>query len=249
MRWAGLRISCRTLPLAAWRRQRRQSPMKSSRMLSRFGPGGERVGPIGWLRGAGGCWGRAGLVLGRAGAPLSLAPPVLLSHAAGKENQLLVLVSSTLLGCAGGVSSWQPVFGLVWFGDARGAPRFPARPWGQAVPQSPPPPCSVQEDDEGSQCSADFDLSLPDNGFMSKNDVIRSKVSRLTERLRKRYPSNNFGEAGGAHCWGRRSSGGAVLAPPAASPSPGGVRTPPGTSRGGGVFTAGVGGPREQSPA
>ncbi|XP_038037210.1 protrudin isoform X1 [Anas platyrhynchos] len=55
----------------------------------------------------------------------------------------------------------------------------------------------VLEDDEGSQCSADFDLSLPDNGFMSKNDVIRSKVSRLTERLRKRYPSNNFGSCTG----------------------------------------------------
>lgn len=230
--------------------------MKSSKMLSRFGPGGEQIGPIGWLRGAGGCWGgKQGRCWGGqewGQAPLSLAPPVLpvlLSHAAGKENQLLVLVSSTSLGCAGGVSSWQPVFGLVWFGDARGAPRFPACPWGQAVPQPPPPPCSLQEDDEGSQCSADFDLSLPDNGFMSKNDVIRSKVSRLTERLRKRYPSNNFGEAGGAHCWGRCSSGGAVLASPAASPSPGGVRTRPGTSRGGGVFTAGVGGPREQSPA
>ncbi|NXK56875.1 ZFY27 protein, partial [Chauna torquata] len=56
---------------------------------------------------------------------------------------------------------------------------------------------SLQEDDEGSQCSAEFDLSLPDNGFMSKNDVIRSKVSRLTERLRKRYPSNNFGNCTG----------------------------------------------------
>ncbi|NXT91143.1 ZFY27 protein, partial [Anhinga rufa] len=56
---------------------------------------------------------------------------------------------------------------------------------------------SLQEDDESSQCSADFDLSLPDNGFMSKNEVIRSKVSRLTERLRKRYPSNNFGSCTG----------------------------------------------------
>ncbi|KAK2536003.1 protrudin isoform X5 [Columba livia] len=55
----------------------------------------------------------------------------------------------------------------------------------------------VMEDDESSQCSADFDLSLPDNGFMSKNEVIRSKVSRLTERLRKRYPSNNFGSCTG----------------------------------------------------
>ncbi|KAJ7399212.1 Protrudin [Pitangus sulphuratus] len=51
---------------------------------------------------------------------------------------------------------------------------------------------AIEEDDESSQCSTDFDLSLPDNGFMSKNEVIRSKVSRLTERLRKRYPSNNF---------------------------------------------------------
>ncbi|KAM6104895.1 LOW QUALITY PROTEIN: protrudin-like [Pterocles gutturalis] len=54
----------------------------------------------------------------------------------------------------------------------------------------------VMEDDESSQCSADFDLSLPDNG-LSKNEVIRSKVSRLTERLRKRYPSNNFGSCTG----------------------------------------------------
>uniref|UniRef100_A0A8C0BYD9 Zinc finger FYVE-type containing 27 n=1 Tax=Buteo japonicus TaxID=224669 RepID=A0A8C0BYD9_9AVES len=59
---------------------------------------------------------------------------------------------------------------------------------------------AIEEDDESSQCSADFDLSLPDNGFMSKNEVIRSKVSRLTERLRKRYPSNNFGKAGSGCC-------------------------------------------------
>ncbi|XP_029814355.1 protrudin [Manacus vitellinus] len=56
---------------------------------------------------------------------------------------------------------------------------------------------AIEEDDESSQCSTDFDLSLPDNGFMSKNEVIRSKVSRLTERLRKRYPSNNFGSCTG----------------------------------------------------
>lgn len=73
--------------------------------------------------------------------------------------------------------------------------------------------CSLQEDDESSQCSADFDLSLPDNGFMSKNEVIRSKVSRLTERLRKRYPSNNFGKAGSG-CWlGELSRVGSVLLP------------------------------------
>lgn len=68
--------------------------------------------------------------------------------------------------------------------------------------------CSLQEDDESSQCSADFDLSLPDNGFMSKNEVIRSKVSRLTERLRKRYPSNNFGKAGSRYCLGELSRAG-----------------------------------------
>ncbi|KFQ34077.1 Protrudin, partial [Merops nubicus] len=56
---------------------------------------------------------------------------------------------------------------------------------------------AIEEDDESSQCSAEFDLSLPDNGFMSKNEVIRSKVSRLTERLRKRCPSNNFGSCTG----------------------------------------------------
>ncbi|XP_067393223.1 protrudin isoform X2 [Emydura macquarii macquarii] len=55
----------------------------------------------------------------------------------------------------------------------------------------------VMEDDEVSQCSADFDPSLPDSSVMSKNEVLRSKVSRLTERLRKRYPSNNFGSCTG----------------------------------------------------
>lgn len=73
--------------------------------------------------------------------------------------------------------------------------------------------CSLQEDDESSQCSADFDLSLPDNGFMSKNEVIRSKVSRLTERLRKRYPSNNFGKAGSGCCLRELSRARSVLLP------------------------------------
>lgn len=54
---------------------------------------------------------------------------------------------------------------------------------------------AIEEDDEVSQCSADSDL--PEGGAMSKNEVIRSKVSRLTERLRKRYPSNNFGSCTG----------------------------------------------------
>lgn len=52
-----------------------------------------------------------------------------------------------------------------------------------------------QEDDEGAPCPAEDELVLQDNGFLSKNEVLRSKVSRLTERLRKRYPTNNFGTA------------------------------------------------------
>ncbi|KAL0616303.1 Protrudin [Plecturocebus cupreus] len=54
-----------------------------------------------------------------------------------------------------------------------------------------------QEDDEGAPCPAEDELALQDNGFLSKNEVLRSKVSRLTERLRKRYPTNNFGSCTG----------------------------------------------------
>lgn len=60
-----------------------------------------------------------------------------------------------------------------------------------------------QEDDEGTPCPAEDELALQDNGFLSKNEVLRIKVSRLTERLRKRYPTNNFGMAKGAQGWGR----------------------------------------------
>ncbi|XP_054377610.2 protrudin isoform X6 [Pongo abelii] len=55
----------------------------------------------------------------------------------------------------------------------------------------------VLEDDEGAPCPAEDELALQDNGFLSKNEVLRSKVSRLTERLRKRYPTNNFGNCTG----------------------------------------------------
>uniref|UniRef100_A0A8C8ZCI6 Protrudin n=1 Tax=Prolemur simus TaxID=1328070 RepID=A0A8C8ZCI6_PROSS len=54
-----------------------------------------------------------------------------------------------------------------------------------------------QEDEEGAPCPAEDELALQDNGFLSKNEVLRSKVSRLTERLRKRYPTNNFGNCTG----------------------------------------------------
>ncbi|XP_058044597.1 protrudin isoform X2 [Ahaetulla prasina] len=52
---------------------------------------------------------------------------------------------------------------------------------------------AIEEEDDISQGSGEFELGLPDSPFMSKNEVIRSRVSRLTERLRKRYPTNNLG--------------------------------------------------------
>ncbi|XP_022424832.1 protrudin isoform X3 [Delphinapterus leucas] len=56
---------------------------------------------------------------------------------------------------------------------------------------------AIEEDDEGAPCPAEDELALQDNGFLSKNEVLRNKVSRLTERLRKRYPTNNFGSCTG----------------------------------------------------
>uniref|UniRef100_A0A2I3G882 Protrudin n=1 Tax=Nomascus leucogenys TaxID=61853 RepID=A0A2I3G882_NOMLE len=56
---------------------------------------------------------------------------------------------------------------------------------------------AIEEDDEGAPCPVEDELALQDNGFLSKNEVLRSKVSRLTERLRKRYPTNNFGNCTG----------------------------------------------------
>ncbi|XP_038194803.1 protrudin isoform X2 [Arvicola amphibius] len=56
---------------------------------------------------------------------------------------------------------------------------------------------AIEEDDEGTPCPAEDELALQDNGFLSKNEVLRSKVSRLTERLRKRYPTNSFGNCAG----------------------------------------------------
>lgn len=64
-----------------------------------------------------------------------------------------------------------------------------------------------QEDDEGAPCPAEDELALQDNGFLSKNEVLRNKVSRLTERLRKRYPTNNIGTAQGRAGWGRPGRG------------------------------------------
>ncbi|XP_066516846.1 protrudin isoform X3 [Hoplias malabaricus] len=52
----------------------------------------------------------------------------------------------------------------------------------------------AQKDDDGdvSVSSADYD-SVSDNGLLSRNEPIRSKVSKLTERLRKRVPTNPTG--------------------------------------------------------
>lgn len=69
-----------------------------------------------------------------------------------------------------------------------GAPPRGGQDWNELFPQ---------EDDECAPCPAEDELVLQDNGFLSKNEVLRSKVSRLTERLRKRYPTNNFGTARG----------------------------------------------------
>ncbi|XP_078499694.1 protrudin isoform X1 [Lissotriton helveticus] len=50
----------------------------------------------------------------------------------------------------------------------------------------------IVEDDDISQGAVEYEL-LQDNGFMmSKNEAIRNKVSKLTEKLRKRYPANTI---------------------------------------------------------
>nr|XP_008104727.1 PREDICTED: protrudin isoform X3 [Anolis carolinensis] len=58
----------------------------------------------------------------------------------------------------------------------------------------------VMEDDDISQCSGEFELGLPENPLMSKNEAIRRRVSQLKERLRKRYPSNNLSAGLGGSC-------------------------------------------------
>ncbi|XP_053548521.1 protrudin isoform X2 [Bombina bombina] len=57
---------------------------------------------------------------------------------------------------------------------------------------------AIEEDDDVSQCPVEYE-NLQDNGFLSKNEVIRSKVSKLTEKLRKRYPANNLGTCTGCN--------------------------------------------------
>ncbi|XP_056385737.1 protrudin isoform X3 [Hyla sarda] len=57
---------------------------------------------------------------------------------------------------------------------------------------------AIEEDDDVSQCPSEYELNMQDNGFLSRNDV-KSKVSKLTERLRKRYPANNLGTCTGCN--------------------------------------------------
>ncbi|XP_075699177.1 protrudin isoform X5 [Rhinoderma darwinii] len=56
---------------------------------------------------------------------------------------------------------------------------------------------AIEEDDDVSQCPSEYELNMQDNGFLSRNDAIKSKVSKLTEKLRKRYPTNNLGTCNG----------------------------------------------------
>nr|XP_057925483.1 protrudin isoform X2 [Doryrhamphus excisus] len=50
----------------------------------------------------------------------------------------------------------------------------------------------LQEDDDGPLGAPEFD-TVSENGLLSRNEPIRSKVSKLTEKLRKRYPATGAG--------------------------------------------------------
>lgn len=50
----------------------------------------------------------------------------------------------------------------------------------------------TQEDDDSGLGAPEYD-TISENGLLSRNEPIRSKVSKLTERLRKRYPTTNTG--------------------------------------------------------
>ncbi|XP_047659522.1 protrudin isoform X2 [Tachysurus fulvidraco] len=49
-----------------------------------------------------------------------------------------------------------------------------------------------KDDDDSAVGGADYD-SVSDNGLLSRNEPIRSRVSKLTEKLRKRVPTNPTG--------------------------------------------------------
>ncbi|XP_071783784.2 protrudin isoform X1 [Centroberyx gerrardi] len=51
---------------------------------------------------------------------------------------------------------------------------------------------AIEEDDDGPLGTPDYD-TISENGLLSRNEPIRSKVSKLTEKLRKRYPTASTG--------------------------------------------------------
>uniref|UniRef100_A0A672YS79 Protrudin n=1 Tax=Sphaeramia orbicularis TaxID=375764 RepID=A0A672YS79_9TELE len=51
---------------------------------------------------------------------------------------------------------------------------------------------AIEEDDDGPLGAPEYD-TISENGLLSRNEPIRSKVSKLTERLRKRYPTTSTG--------------------------------------------------------
>ncbi|XP_067114941.1 LOW QUALITY PROTEIN: protrudin [Osmerus mordax] len=53
-------------------------------------------------------------------------------------------------------------------------------------------PLTSVEDDDVPMGTPDYD-TISDNGLLSRNEPIRSKVSKLTEKLRKRYPTTATG--------------------------------------------------------
>uniref|UniRef100_A0A3Q2QH89 Protrudin n=1 Tax=Fundulus heteroclitus TaxID=8078 RepID=A0A3Q2QH89_FUNHE len=68
---------------------------------------------------------------------------------------------------------------------------------GNTADQTPTPTSlesfgGLVEDDDGPIGAPEYD-TVSENGFLSRNEPIRSKVSKLTERLRKRYPTTSTG--------------------------------------------------------
>ncbi|XP_037326921.2 protrudin isoform X1 [Pungitius pungitius] len=53
-------------------------------------------------------------------------------------------------------------------------------------------PLVLVEDDDGPLGAPEYD-TISENGLLSRNEPIRSKVSKLTEKLRKRYPTSSTG--------------------------------------------------------
>nr|XP_020451909.1 protrudin isoform X2 [Monopterus albus]XP_020451910.1 protrudin isoform X2 [Monopterus albus]XP_020451911.1 protrudin isoform X2 [Monopterus albus] len=53
-------------------------------------------------------------------------------------------------------------------------------------------PLVLVEDDDGPLAAPEYD-TISENGLLSRNEPIRSKVSKLTEKLRKRYPTTSTG--------------------------------------------------------